>query len=61
MESGASFHLTSRKGYSTSYTSGNFGYLRMGNRDTSTIVGKGTICIETSTGYKLTLTCEACP
>ena len=55
MDSGASFHLTSHREYFTSYTSGDFGYVRMGNRDTSTIVGKVTVCIETSTGCKLTL------
>ena len=55
MDSGASFHLTSHREYFTSYTSGDFGYVRMGNRDTSTIVGKGTVCIETSIGFKLTL------
>ena len=37
------------------YTSGDFGYVRIGNRDTSIIVGKGTVCIETSIGCKLTL------
>ena len=55
MDSGASFHLTSHREYFTSYTSGDFGYVRMGNRDMSTIVGKGTVCIETSTCCKLTL------
>ena len=55
MDSGASFHLTSHKEYFTSYTSGDFGYVRMGNRDSSTIVGKGPVCIETSIGCKLIL------
>ena len=53
VDSGASFHLTSHKEYFTSYTSGDFGYVRMRNSDSSTIVGKGTVCIERSTGYKL--------
>ena len=55
VDSGATFHLTSHKEYFTSYTSGDFGYVRMGNRDSSTIVDKGTVYIETSTGYKLIL------
>jgi hypothetical protein len=54
VDSGASFHLTSHKEHFTSYTSGDFGYVRMGNR-ASTIVGKGTVCIEISTGCKLIL------
>jgi hypothetical protein len=52
---GASFHLASQREYFTSYTSGDFSYVRMGNRDMSTIVGKGTACVEISIGCKLTL------
>ena len=53
VDSGATFHLTSHKEYFTSYTSGDFGYVRMRNSDSSIIVGKGTVCIERSTGCKL--------
>ena len=53
VDSGATFHLTSHKEYFTSYTSGDFGYVRMRNSDSSTIVGKGTVCIERSMGCRL--------
>ena len=55
VDSGASFHITSHKEYFSSYTSGVTGQVRMGNIGSSTIVGKGTICIETSTGCSLML------
>ena len=55
VDSGASFHITSHKEYFTSYTSGVTGQVRMGNSGASTIVGKGTICIETNTGCRLVL------
>jgi hypothetical protein len=55
VDSGVSFHITSHKEYFTSYTSGVTGQVRMGNSGSSTIVGKGTICIETNTGCRLVL------
>jgi hypothetical protein len=55
VDSGAYFHITSHKEYFTSYTSGVIGQVRMENSGSSTIVGKGTICIETNTGCRLVL------
>ena len=40
---------------SGSYTSDDFGRVRMGNNGSSKVVGKGTIYLESSTGCKLTL------
>jgi hypothetical protein len=55
VDSGASFHITSHKEYFTSYTSGVTDQVRMGNSGSSTIVGKGTICIETNICCRLVL------
>jgi hypothetical protein len=49
VDSGASFHITSHRECFNSYTSGVTGQVRMGNCGSSTIVDKGTICIETNT------------
>ena len=55
IDSGASFHVTSRKDFFSSYTLGDFGVLKMGNNDTSKVVGIGTVCLETSNRTKLIL------
>ena len=55
VDSGASFHVTSRREFFSSYASGDFGVLKMGNDGISNVVGIGTICLETSTGMKLIL------
>jgi hypothetical protein len=55
VDSGASFHITSHQEYFTSYTSSVTGQVRMGNSGSSTIVGKGTICIDKNTCYRLVL------
>ncbi|RVW14266.1 Retrovirus-related Pol polyprotein from transposon TNT 1-94 [Vitis vinifera] len=55
IDSGASFHVTSRADFFTSYSQGDFGNVRMGNEDVSKIVGMGDICLETNTGCKLLL------
>jgi hypothetical protein len=55
VDSGVSFHITSHKEYFTSYTSGVIVQVRMENNGSSTIVGKGTICIETNKGCRLVL------
>jgi len=39
----------------SSYTPGDFGVLKMGNNDTSKVVGIGTVCLKTSNGTKLIL------
>ena len=55
VDSGASFHVTSRKEFFTSYTPGDFGVLKMGNDRLSKVVGTGTVCLETNNGTKLVL------
>ena len=55
IDSGASFHVTSRVGFFSSYSQGEFGNVCMGNEDMSKIVGMGDICLETNIGCKLLL------
>lgn len=55
MDSGASFHVTSRRDFFSSYISDDFGHVRMRNGNTSKIMVKGDICLETNIGYYLTL------
>ena len=43
IDSGASFHVTSRAGFFTSYLQGEFGNVRMGNEGVSKFVGMGDI------------------
>jgi transposase InsO family protein len=51
----ASFHITPHKDFFSSYTSGNFGWVRMENEAKCEIIGKGDIQLETSIGCKLLL------
>ena len=55
IDSGASFHVTSRADFFTSYTQGDFGFVQMGNEGLSKIMGVGNICLETNIGCKLLL------
>ena len=55
VDSGAAFHVTSRKEFFTSYTPGDFGVLKMGNDGLSKVVGTGTVCLEIGNGMKLVL------
>ncbi|KAF7149741.1 hypothetical protein RHSIM_Rhsim02G0038500 [Rhododendron simsii] len=55
IDSGASFHVTSRADFFTFYNEGDLGCVRMGNEGLSKIVGMGNICLETSVGCKLVL------
>ena len=55
IDSGASFHVTSRVDFFTSYTEGDYGCVRMGNEGLSKIIGMGNICLETNLGCKLLL------
>ncbi|CAL9003904.1 unnamed protein product [Prunus brigantina] len=55
LDSGASFHVTSRRDFFTSYTNGDFGNVRMGNDKLSKIVGRGGISLETNTSCHLVL------
>jgi hypothetical protein len=56
VNSGVSFHVSSRREFFSSYVSGDFGVLKIGNERISNVVGIATIlCIETSMGMKLIL------
>ena len=50
-----SFHITARRDFFSSYTSGSFGWVRMGNKAKCEIVGMGDVELETSIGCKLVL------
>ncbi|PKI67515.1 hypothetical protein CRG98_012099 [Punica granatum] len=52
---GASFHVTPHRDFFLSYTTGDYGYVRMGNGQSCKIVGIGDICLETELGCKLLL------
>ena len=52
---GASFHVTSRIDFFTSYKTGDFGNVRLGNSGVSKNVGIGDVFLETSIGNKLVL------
>ena len=55
IDSGASFHVTSHNDFFTSYKTGDFGNVRMGNSGVSKIVGIGDVCLKNSVGNKLEL------
>ena len=55
VDSGASFHLTPKRECFSSYTTGNYGYVRMGNDNECKIVGIGNVCLLTSIGCRLML------
>ncbi|VFQ79367.1 unnamed protein product [Cuscuta campestris] len=56
IDSGASCHLTPHQEFFSSYTSGDFGYVKMGKGDKSSkIIGMGTVCLNTNTGCRLIL------
>lgn len=55
IDSGASYHLTTHREYFSSYTSGDFGSVSMGNDGLSQIIKMGTVCLESSTGCKMIL------
>jgi len=50
IDSGATLHVTPRKEFFTSYTSCDFGVLKMGNNDVSKVVGVGGVCFQTNMG-----------
>ncbi|KAE8660874.1 hypothetical protein F3Y22_tig00116946pilonHSYRG00054 [Hibiscus syriacus] len=52
---GASFHVTPHGSFFSSYLSGDFGMVQMGNQDRSKIVGIGDIILTTSSRCKLIL------
>ncbi|BFG34854.1 hypothetical protein CerSpe_211280 [Prunus speciosa] len=55
VDSSASFHVTSRRDFFTSYTNEDFGNVRMRNYKLSKIVGRGDISLETNTSCHLVL------
>jgi len=50
IDSGVTLHVTLRKEFFTSYTSGDFGVLKMGNDGVSKVVGIGDVCLQTNMG-----------
>ena len=50
-----SFHITARRDFFSSYTSGIFGWVMMGNKSKCEIVGMRDLELETSVGCKLVL------
>ncbi|GKV10172.1 hypothetical protein SLEP1_g21576 [Rubroshorea leprosula] len=55
MDSGAAYHVTHKKEFFTSYTSGDFGVLKMGDDGQTKVIGMGTVCLQTNNGTKLVL------
>ncbi|RDX90379.1 hypothetical protein CR513_27759, partial [Mucuna pruriens] len=55
IDSSATLHVTPRKKFFTSYTSGDFGVLKMGNDGVTKIIGIGDVCLQTNTGMQLWL------
>ncbi|CAJ2628405.1 unnamed protein product [Trifolium pratense] len=55
IDSGASYHVTPRRDFFSSFTIGDFGTVKMGNEGVCKIVGMGDVWVETSIGCKLQL------
>lgn len=55
VDSGASFHATPNKEFFSTYRSGEFEIVKMGNEGYSKIAGVGDVCLETDLGNKLML------
>ena len=55
VDSGVTFHVTPYEHFFSSYQSGDFGNVKMGNQVSSKIVGIGDITLITNTGCKLIL------
>ena len=53
VDSGALFHLTPKRECFSSYTTGDYGYVKMGNDGACKIVGIGNVCLITSTRCRL--------
>nr|KYP43340.1 Retrovirus-related Pol polyprotein from transposon TNT 1-94 [Cajanus cajan] len=49
-DSGATLHVSPRKEFFTSYTSSDFGVLKMGNDSVSKVIGVGDVCLQTNMG-----------
>ena len=55
IDSSVSIHATHRKDFFTSYTSGDFGSVRIGNDGSAKAIGMEDVCLETSNGTMLIL------
>ncbi|RDY08818.1 hypothetical protein CR513_06903, partial [Mucuna pruriens] len=55
IDSDATLHVTPRKEFFTSYTSGDFGVLNMGNDGVTKLIGVGDVCLQTNIGMELWL------
>nr|KYP60460.1 Retrovirus-related Pol polyprotein from transposon TNT 1-94 [Cajanus cajan] len=55
VDSGATLHVTPWKEFFTSYTSGDFGVLKMGNDGVSKVIGVGDVFLQTNMGMQLLL------
>ncbi|RDY00853.1 hypothetical protein CR513_15909, partial [Mucuna pruriens] len=55
IDSGATLHVAPRKKFFISYTSGDFGVLKMGNDGVTKVIGVGDVCLQTNIGVKLWL------
>ncbi|RDX99372.1 hypothetical protein CR513_17578, partial [Mucuna pruriens] len=49
-KSNATLHVTPRKEFFTSYTSSDFGVLKMDNNGVTKVIGVGDVCLHTNTG-----------
>ncbi|RDX88341.1 hypothetical protein CR513_30083, partial [Mucuna pruriens] len=56
IDSSATLHVTLRKEFFISYTSSDFGLLKMSNDDVIKVIGVGDICLQTNMGVQLWLT-----
>ncbi|RDX94958.1 hypothetical protein CR513_22583, partial [Mucuna pruriens] len=50
IDGGATLHVTSRKEFFTSYTTGDFGVLKMGNDGVTKVIDVGDVCLQINTG-----------
>jgi len=55
IDSGASFHITSRRDFFTSYTPSDFGSVKMAHEGVARCIGVGQVCLEMSNGSRLIL------
>jgi len=53
VDNGVALHVTPRKDFFTSYTSGDFGVLKMGNDGVSNVIIVGDVCLQTNMGMQL--------
>ncbi|RDX82681.1 hypothetical protein CR513_36491, partial [Mucuna pruriens] len=55
IDSSATLHVTPRKKFFTSYTSGDFGVLKMSNDGVTKVINVGDVCLQTNTRMQLWL------